>query len=105
MRAGQLKHRVKIEKVTTAKNAIGEDIETWSELVTVWARIVPSGGREFDRAAVRFAELRLMLRIRYRSDVSAQHRIIFRGRTFDIMVVESIEEADRDLRLLCKETI
>lgn len=68
--AGKRDRRVKIERFTTTQNGLGEEIETWSELETVWANVKPiSDGERIDAQQVN-ASITTRFTILYSSDVS-----------------------------------
>ena len=61
MHAGLLNQRVTIEQRSASVDTLGQGVETWSTVATVWAQAEPLAGREFlaagsmlDRADVRF---------------------------------------------------
>lgn len=104
MRAGTLKHRVRIEQATEgAADALNEKAVTWSELVTVWGAVLPQNGREFYRAQQVNADVTHLVSIRYRSDVDETNRLVVGNRTLDITSVVNVDEADKELLITCVE--
>lgn len=46
IRAGDLSDRVKIERVTMSSDGAGGFTRSWATLATVWASVLPTGGKE-----------------------------------------------------------
>jgi len=89
MRAGELRERVTIQAPNMSQNSYGEETVNWSDVATVWARVEFLGGQENYRRAVDQAVSTATYRIimRYRSDVTEEHRIQWRGRYLGILSV------------------
>ena len=87
IRSGRLDKRITIQRKMTIPNDYGELVETWVDLVTVWAIYLPARGSERFAAAQQIAEIDTVFRIRYRQGVTAMDRIVYNGRTYDIKAV------------------
>ncbi len=105
MRAGTLRHRVTLQRRGDTRDGIGTVTETWTNEATVWASIEPLQGREYFEAQRENADVTHKLRIRHRSGVTREMRVIFEDRVFDIEAVLNVEERDRELVLMCKEEL
>jgi len=106
MRAGTLRNRVTIqEPVEGSADALGQKPVTWSDVVEVWAAVLPQSGREFYRAQQIRAELTHLLSIRYRSGINATLRIKLGTRYLYVVAVENVEERNHELLLLCVEDV
>ncbi len=77
MRAGDLRHRVTIQQLTTTRDAEGVTTETWTNVATVWAAVEPLQGREYFQAQAVNAEVTTRVRIRYRAGIVPTMRILF----------------------------
>lgn len=95
LEVGKLDRRITIQSATTAPDAYGEPIETWSDLATLWAQVVPLGGREFFEARQVNAEQTVRFRIRYRADITREMRVIYDGLTYGIEAAEEDRRFDR----------
>jgi len=73
---GPLRHRVELQSATTARDAYGREVETWSTYATVWASISNLRGRERWAAQEHHPEIDTSIVIRYRPDVTSAHRVI-----------------------------
>lgn len=103
MRAGDLRHRVTLQRVATTKDALGGDVQTWSTLATVWAAVKPLSGREAFEAQRVTSTASLFLSIRYREDVTPAMRAVWHGRTFEITHVENVSGRNVELVLWLEE--
>ncbi|MCE9650578.1 MAG: phage head closure protein [Parvibaculum sp.] len=82
--AGNLRERVTIEAPSrNADGAGGADIE-WTPLATVWAEVADQGGNEQVLGERTEARARHRVTMRHRGDVTAEMRLVWRGRTLDI---------------------
>ena len=92
MRAGRLDRRITIQGKTLTHDEFGEEVETWGDLMTVWAQL------QSDRGDERFAHQQLLgtaastFVIRRRPDLvlTVEHRINYNGRTWDITDVREL---------------
>jgi len=105
LRAGQLRHRVKIQSATQVQSASGEVTRTWTTDAVVWASVDPLTGREFIDAQQVSAGLSHRVRMRHRDGVSPKMRIEHDGRTLQVESVMNVGERNRELELLCKEAV
>ncbi len=103
MNAGRLRHRIRIQTPTAARNGYGEQIITWTTLATVWAAVEPLRGRELYDAEQVQAEISHRVRIRPYPGVTPQMRVLFDSRVLMIETVINVEERGRDMQLMCRE--
>lgn len=87
MIVGRLDRRITIEQPTASQDAYGEPVESWGALATVWAQVQPLRGEERFEAQQVGAERTVRFRIRYRSDVTEQMRVVYDGDVYDITAV------------------
>lgn len=86
----KMDRRITIEQNTPTTGASGEQVPSWSTLATVWAQVLPVKAMERWTSQQMQVQIDAKFRIRYRSDVTAQHRIVFEGRTYDIQGVSEV---------------
>jgi SPP1 family predicted phage head-tail adaptor len=108
MRAGQLRHRVTIQRLVEGspqQDAGGTPDDAWSEYFTCYAEVAPLRGRELIAAQQVNSEVTGTIRIRYRDDktVTTAMRAVFESRNFDILAVVDPLERHRELVLYVKE--
>ena len=90
MKAGRMDRRVSLQARTLSRNSYGEETESWSEIAEVWAEKVDLRGREYYAAAQANADVTTRWRIRYRSDVTVLHRLLYDSVVYEINQVAEI---------------
>ncbi len=103
MRAGSLRHRIKIQQPVHGEEWNQKDM--WIDLVSLWASIEPLRGREFIALRSVGADETGTLKIRYRADIHPEMRVIWGSRTYEIKEIIDPEERHKDLFLVVKEFI
>lgn len=103
MRAGELNQRVTIQSKASGQDSYGMPNGSWSTLATVWARVQPLLGREFMEGRQLEAEVSTRVRIRYRTDVTPQMRLVHGAVTYDIVSVMNPNSDGRETVLMCRE--
>lgn len=96
MQAGELDRRITIEQNTpSGRDDHGQNIDSWSLLATVWARVSDRRGRERFTDDRELAYRTITFRIRWRSDVTdTKIRIQFDDRTWDVTAINEIGRRD-----------
>lgn len=84
IRAGQLRQRITLQKPETTVSGYGERSVTWTDVDTVWADFVPLSVREFIASSQTQSQLSARVVIRFRDDVDASMRLVFRGKVYNI---------------------
>ncbi len=103
---GRAAHRIKLQAKSVARNAIGEEIVTWTDVVTetadhcLWAEAWPLKGREFFAAAETQYAADVRFRLRYRSGVVREQRILWDGDPYDITQVVDVGAGHHTLEIL-----
>lgn len=96
MRAGELRHRITIQE------RIGAE---WVYFASAWAaKEQVTGQEQFEQGEQLLQEQELVrFRIRYRTDLTHQMRVIWNNRAFDLQRVEEPDNTGREMALLCLE--
>ena len=105
MRAGRLRHQVTIQGLTTAPDAYGDIVETWTDTATVWAEVVPLSGKEYYAARQVSAEVDVRVTIRYRTGIKPAMRVKYGTSLLDIQSVIDVGGRKDELQLLCREVV
>ena len=87
MRAGQLRYRVEILQRVKEKDKSGATVMVWRSLCKLWADVRHVSGSETMRHDVLSASARASVRIRWRSDVSAEMRLRVGGTLYAVRAV------------------
>jgi SPP1 family predicted phage head-tail adaptor len=107
MQAGRLRNRVTIQRPVRIQNDSGEVIvDTWTDVAPVWAAIESVTGREYMASTEFRANVTHRIRIRYRADVDATHRVVdARGTIYSIDAVLPVRGLQRELQLMCSSGV
>ena len=94
---GGLDRRITIQQNTPAAvpGGTGELIDSWADLATVWAEVIPVGGSEIFAARQTGAETVKKFRIRYRGDVLRKMRVVYDTDNYDIQDVAEDRRFER----------
>lgn len=106
-----LDKRIEIQKSTESVDSggYGDVTPTWSRLDELWAKIEPTGSREFYRASQVYAAMTHLVTIRYRRGLTPKMRVVYRDqrsnvtRYFGITGIIDPDEAHILLQLACTE--
>jgi SPP1 family predicted phage head-tail adaptor len=106
IRAGELRHRVTIEKDTlSAPTGTGQRDKIYSEFAKVWADVKSLSGRELEQARNITATVTHTLHIRYLKDILLTYRVKWGDRILQINAAIDPENRRRELFLYCTEEV
>jgi SPP1 family predicted phage head-tail adaptor len=105
VKIGKLRHRITVEETTETQEADGSVIENWSAFATAQGSIEPISGREYFAAQTTQAEVTHRISLRYLTGVTPKMRVKYGSRIFDILSVINVDERNRELQLMCRESI
>ncbi len=108
MRAGELRHRVKLQRMQEVRDSFGEARRTWYDMSEVWAAVEPLGGRELLQARQVDATLTTRIVLRWRGDVDELTRVVWVDtggveHVYNVVSVAADKTHRRQLTLLCRE--
>lgn len=85
IQAGKLRHRVSLQDRQTSRDPMtGDVIVAWVEIAKLWAEIVPLSARDFIAAGANQSKVTARIVIRYRENINAAMRIVYRGKIYNI---------------------
>lgn len=102
MRAGPLDKRVLLQRRVDVQSDTGAITPTWLDIREVWADIRHPSGMEAVRSGVPVSVVAASIRIRYRSDVDATCRAVYRGTAYGIKAVLPSQVSRDFLDLVCE---
>jgi len=106
LRAGDLNQRVTIQRKTSAQNAVGERVPTWSVHCTVWAAKQQLTGREQFIGERLRADVDTRWRIRYRAGLDPKTmRLTHAGSVYDLLAALDPDGRRVELQLLTKQQV
>lgn len=86
--SGLLRHKVQLQEPHIVQDPDSGEMETtWVTIAEPWAQIVPMSAREFVAASAEQSEVRGRIVIRYRGEIDATMRIVYRGKWYGILGV------------------
>ncbi len=109
MRAGDLRHRITIERPSSTVDDFGQPIPGgWQEVASVWANIKPVSGREKLRAGAVESTLSHTVLVRYQSGLlpsasADAWRINYGGRLLAIHAAMVVDERGQWIIFDCTE--
>lgn len=103
MRSGQLREQITIQAPTTAADSIGSQVETFSDVVTVWASVVGTTGTEIQKDDGIEAATTYTVTMRYLNSVTitSANRLSWNGQTLEILSVVN-DPKRTTLTMVCK---
>lgn len=103
---GRASQRIKLQAKSVTRNAIGEEVVTWTDVVTdtadhaIWAEAWPLKGREFFAAQQTQYAADVRFRIRYRDGITREQRILWQGDPYDIIMVVDVGAERHTIEIL-----
>lgn len=82
--SGSLDQRITLQQKSVTRASNGEEVVTWGDVATVWAEAVPVRGREFFAAAQMQQAVDVRFRIRTRSGLTGNMRVMWKAQPYDI---------------------
>lgn len=107
MRAGKLRHPITIQKFVSTENTNGETSKVWQDHATRRAGIDGIAGREvwMGQKVAAFVTHGITLRADAGLVITAEMRVVFGGRIFDINSAINVGEVNKQYNLLCTEVV
>jgi SPP1 family predicted phage head-tail adaptor len=90
MQSAKMDNKVTIFSRVETQNEYGELILTDSMKASVWANVVPIGGKETWMAQQIVPEAKFKMLIRYRDDLDETDMVLFQGKEYDIAYIAQI---------------
>jgi SPP1 family predicted phage head-tail adaptor len=98
-----LRERVDIQAVSETKDAMGSPVQAWSTVAQVWADVAPMSTSEQWRRQQMQSAAGFKVTVRYRADLTPQHRIVLRNRVFQVRGMTNPDQRKRFLEIACDE--
>lgn len=103
MDAGKLDQRITFQRATTGEDGFGNTITGWTDLITVWANVRETPGKEIVAAGRIEASRTATIRVRASSQsraVTAADRVIARGQIWNIRSVPAVGDGREMIEFL-----
>ncbi len=106
MNAGKLNQRITLQRRKVGQAKSGQASGEWEDVCTVWAQVKCTNSGYADTDGVVRYEGVYRFYIRWRADVTAGMRVVWKGRVFELTGPPADWESDRiGLTLLAKERL
>jgi len=89
--------RITLQRREVGEDTLGQDIDVWPDIATVWAHVRFPSGAELIRAGAQVSVVKCSIRIRRRTDIDTAARVQYKGKVYNI---ESALPDDRDPRFM-----
>ena len=87
---GQLDRRITISSYTAAKDEYGQDVKTFSTLISCWAKVAVMGGSEGQQDQQELSIRNVEFIVRYYSSINESCRITYDSKVYDIVNISEI---------------
>lgn len=105
MDIGAMRDRVTIQAPSDAQDALGEPVDAWTDVATVWATVGDVSGREYLAADAAQNKAQTKIFIRYRPDVMATMRVVHGATVYNIEAVLRPSGRPIYLLLMCSRGV
>jgi SPP1 family predicted phage head-tail adaptor len=100
MNPGTLSHRITLKECVAGQDTIGQPINTWADVATVWASILHQKGIEAIKAGADTSIVQASIRIRYRVGITAAMRVHYGSTVYQIKAV--LPHGKEHIDLVCE---
>lgn len=105
MEAGKLRHRIAVQARSTARGTSGGMVDTWTTAYRLPCAFRQLSGRALEAAQATHPESTHEITMRYKAGLSTDQRGLFRGKLYDFLIVQDVNELHREVRILAKEGV
>jgi SPP1 family predicted phage head-tail adaptor len=102
MRAGLLNNRIAVQQISSTQDALGQLVQTWTTVSTLWANIKHTSGIEAVKAGAEASIVRASIRIRFTESINTAMRVIAGTTTYNIVAVIPNYEGRDYTDLVCE---
>lgn len=85
--AGQLRNLIKLQSLASGSDDLGQPLDSWTDVATVWSNIRHMSGSEAIRAGMEGSTVKASIRIRHRAGVTAAMRVLYGSTVYKILAV------------------
>lgn len=102
MQVGRLNRLVTIKRRTAGQGPLGQPLDTWVDVASVWANVRNRTGSQAIRADKDTSVVQTSIRIRRRTDVTAAMRLHMGATVYEVEAVLPDEESRERVDLVCR---
>lgn len=82
--AGEFDQRITFQQKSVTRNGLGEEVVTWVDVATVWAKVMPMRGNAFFAANQQQHVIDARFLIRDRTGIATDMRLQWKSSPYDI---------------------
>jgi len=105
MRVGPMNSRIAIQEEVTTPDGGGGFVKTWQTVFSVWAHWKHQSMYERLQAMQLQSGVVHRLEVRYRDDITPKHRILYKGKAYQIRAVVNVNEMNDKMELQVEEGV
>lgn len=98
----KLNRRVTLQRHAAGKDALGQPNTNWQDVLTVWAHIRNENGVQTLKAGAETSKLKASIRIRYRTGLTEDMRVLYGAVAYQIAAILPDEEGKQFIDLVCE---
>ena len=102
MQAGSLNRRCTLQQPGTATDALGQPIEGWTDVATVWGDVRLRSGLESVKAGAVVSTVQASVRVRYRKGINAGMRVLVDAVPYEVLAVQPDVGGREYVDLVCQ---
>jgi SPP1 family predicted phage head-tail adaptor len=106
--AGKRRDRITFQVRAAGQGSMGQPVNTWTDVLTVYARVVATSGSEQFKGQQFNPEVTHHIEIKNSSQtdqLTPLHRVNFNGKILDITSINPGERRLDDITITCKERV
>jgi SPP1 family predicted phage head-tail adaptor len=96
--------RITLQQRGAGKDALGQPIESWPDIATVWADVLFQSGAEVMRGGGDTSIVKCSIRIRARAGLDTGARVLFKAKAYDIKSALPDKQDSAFMFLVCEST-
>jgi len=97
--SGQLDRRVIFQSQASSTDAFGQNVGSWSDTLTLWAKVIERSGSESEQSNQIVAVRKVDFIIRYNSQINELFRVSYRSKIYQIEAIIQDESRDSFMRI------
>lgn len=105
MSPGTLNCRITIQQLSAGQDALGQPVQTWSDVATVWANIKHTSGIEQIKAGAEMSTVKVSIQIRYKTGLNAGMRVAHGADNYNIVAVLHDIGGKEYTNLVCEQIL
>ena len=98
--AGRLDRNITFQSKSESDNDFNEKVPTFTDAFTTFAQVIELQGDEVYEGKQKQSKADIRLKIRFREDVTLEHRFLYKDRTYDIASIQEVGKRGRDALII-----